>query len=156
MKVLVLYDNEGERPLAENLVQVLKTIGAMLVYGKVTNNGVLLEDWASKPKVKMDCYARPGTPVTPAMTSDRPGSGEGVYGAYTDAVGYANPYANPRRDLKFDITGSYAKSVVKDFLDLLPKNNTKPIVPKPDTTPTGVTVRELDIWDEDDHGNPTD
>lgn len=146
MKVLVLWENSAERALADNLVNVLRKIGAMLVYGKVNETGVLLEDWKSKPKVTLECLATQLTYVYDTYVYD-------TYGyemPYVDG-GYYNP--SPGQEVMAALT----REVTRDMVRMFPDNGstaktkkTKPVVPKPDTTPTGVTVRQLDIYDDED------
>jgi hypothetical protein len=160
MKVYVLWENSTEQYLAANLVAVLRKIGAMLVYGKVNNDGVLLEDWQSKPKVKMECFAGQspsveGVEFGPPATWDGVSFSGGTV-AYTSGVGGygAGGGVSPQPA----ITRAIARELVRMFPDEGTEanakqiNKTKPVVPKPNTTETGVTVRQLDMWDEgDDH-----
>jgi hypothetical protein len=157
MKVIVLWENQSEQALAANLVAVLRKIGDMLVYGKVNDKGVLLEDWASKPRVKMECVAGPA-PSTPV---ERVGF---TYEMPFDGVSYGPPVftrSQPKPGT-LGITRELMRDLVRMFpnddkaIDKTAKRKRKPVVPKPDTTETGVTVRQLDMWEEDDHGNHTD
>lgn len=166
MKVIVLYENTREQSLANNLVKVLKAIGAMLVYGKVEPTGVRLEDWQSKPRVNIECVAGPA----PAMTKTLGPVVPKPFGSYTadfeyrEGIGYVGPALQPP-SATLTVTREFARDMVKMFPESTEakRRAVKPVVPKPDTTETGVTVRELDMWeDEDDqldrdiHGDPTD
>lgn len=158
MKVYVLWENSSEQALAANLVAVLRKIGAMLVYGKVNDAGVMLEDWQSKPKVKLECFAG----QAPSPMRALPGPGDGVSYSYemdyVDGVGYVSGYTvsggggGYGGDSTLSFTRQQARDMVRMFVDDKAKTKTKPVVPKPDTTETGVTVRQLDMWEEDnDH-----
>lgn len=157
MKVIVLYENTAEETLAKNLVAVIKKIGAMLVYGKVSDAGVLLEDWQNKPKTKIECVAGPA-PSMPAAEPGVRGMEQFSYEMqYRDGYGYLG-IAQPTPG-KLGITRELARDLVKMFPDSTEakRAKTKPVVPKPDTTKTGVTVRDLDMWeDEDDHADQAD
>jgi hypothetical protein len=150
MKVIVLYENSTEQALASNLVAVLRKIGAMLVYGKVNDAGVLLEDWQSKPKVKLECIEAQ-SPSMPAVRGDY-----SYEMPYVDGIGYAAPgYAmsppgtlSVTRELMRDLVRMFPKDGDRP-LDTLEAKKRKPVVPKPNTTQTGVTVRQLDIWEDD-------
>lgn len=174
MKVIVLWENSTEQALATNLVAVLRKIGAMLVYGKVNDKGVLLEDWQSKPKVKMECVATPapsaiGVEFGPPLRA-LPGPSDGVSYTYemdyVDGVGYRAPVFTMQDNPG---TLSVTRELMRDLVRMFPNDGDqgtdkaidktkkrKPVVPKPNTTKTGVTVRQLDMWEEDDHGNHTD
>lgn len=140
MKVIVLWENSGEESLAQNLVAVLRKIGAMLVYGRVQDDGVRIEDWASRPRVNLDCMAAP-----------KPGILEP--GTYTYPALYEMPYGSPGFDLQ-PIQPMTSREYTREMVRMFPDEGTtakrKPVVPKPDTTETGVTVRDLDMWEEDD------
>lgn len=149
MKVIVLWENPGEQSLATNLVAVLKAIGSMLIYGKVSNKGVLLEDWQSKPRVKMDCMAAP----SPAMASP-PNPGASLEYSFASAYdGYDMEPMRTQGTLSIT-TRELMRDLVRMFPDegttAKPKTPRKPVVPKPNTTETGVTVRALDMWEEDE------
>lgn len=143
MKVLVLWENSFEKGLADNLVAVLRKVGAMLVYGKVNESGVLLEkNWQNKPKVTLECLAAesPSAPesampnryLSPVFTRIQPEAGT------------------------LSVTRELMRDLVRMFPDVDKAKKTKPVVPKPNTTPTGVTVRKLDLWEDDDHADHTD
>lgn len=164
MKVIVLWENPSEEPLANNLVAVLRKIGAMLVYGKVNDTGVLLEDWRSKPQVKMECVAGP----SPSMRAPNPGE-EVTYTyemEYRDGSGYALPTFTRSQPKPGNL--GITRELMRDLVRMFPGDDSgtdkaidktkkrKPVVPKPNTTKTGVTVRQLDMWEDDDHGNHTD
>jgi hypothetical protein len=166
MKVLVLWENSAERALADNLVNVLRKIGAMLVYGKVNETGVLLEDWKSKPKVTLECLATsaPSANFTPGgggsavrAVNSRDGVSYSYEMDYVDEYGYGSPvyaargYAYPGT---LSVTRELMNGLVAKFIDddnAKATKKTKPVVPQPKTTKTGVTVRDLDIWEEDEH-----
>lgn len=165
MKVIVLWENPSEEPLANNLVAVLRKIGAMLVYGKVNDTGVLLEDWRSKPQVKMECVAGP----SPSMPVPAPNPGEVTYTYemdYVDGIGYRSPVFTTSQPKPGTL--GITRELMRDLVRMFPGDDSgtdkaidktkkrKPVVPKPNTTKTGVTVRQLDMWEDDDRGNHTD
>jgi hypothetical protein len=163
MKVLVLWENSAERVLADNLVNVLRKIGAMLVYGKVNETGVLLEDWKSKPKVTLECLATPAPSVNFTTGGGGGGGGSAVRRAdsrdgvsysyempYADGYGYGSPVYTARGYVQpgtLSVTRELMNGLVAKFIDddnAKATKKTKPVVPQPKTTKTGVTVRDLD------------
>lgn len=164
MKVLVLWENKAEQALANNLVAVLRKIGAMLVYGKVNDGGVLIEDWKFKPKVTLECLAT----ESPSVAYSTPESAFDEFSyemEYRDGSGYGQPVfralePNPgtlsvTRELMRDLVRMFpGEADIAKSIDKTKKR--KPVVPKPNTTPTGVTVRKLDLWEDDDHADNTD
>lgn len=84
---------------------------------------------------------------------------------YRDGVGYRSPVFRPgqpnpgtlsdvTRELMRDLVRMFPKDGVTD--EAVKPKKRKPVVPKPNTTPTGVTVRKLDLWEDDDHADNTD
>lgn len=178
MKVLVLWENSAEKPLAMNLVKVLRKIGAMLIYGTVNETGVLLENWQGKPKVGIDCLATAmpevdlGTDMAVKRTYTRPESAfidDRRYAyemEYVDGQGYTAPAFQPvdvaagtlsiTRELMRDLVRMFPGEGDKEKAEAAALKQTKPVVPKPKTTKTGVTVRKLDLWEDDDHADSID
>jgi hypothetical protein len=174
MKVLVMWETSAEQTLADNLVNVLRKIGAMLVYGKVNETGVLLEDWKSKPKVTLECLATPAPSPAPSMDLTVSGGGGSVVRAVNSRDGVSYSYEMPYVDRygyytgpgftepipgTLSVTRELMNGLVAKFIDddnTKATKKTKPVVPQPKTTKTGVTVRDLDIWEDEDHGHTTD
>lgn len=167
MKVIVLWDKPDEESRARNLVKVLKAIGTMLIYGKVKPEGVQLENWQGQPPVNLECVAGPA----PSAIMPKPGEttkladlglGSGGFSTelqYRDGGYYTNVKMEPAplgitRELARELVRLFPESVEAKAVEA--KKRRKPIVQLPDTTRTGVTVRDLDMWEDEDHGNPTD
>lgn len=163
MKVVVLWENTYEKAIAANLVAVLYKIGNMLIYGKVNKDGVMLEDWKNKPRVNLQCVAA----ASPEQFYTKPSSGYSPSSLsfevdYVDGVGYVGP-AQPNsgtlsitRELMRDLVRMFPEGANKGEPAQLTPKKRKPVVPKPNTTPTGVTVRKLDLWEEDEHADTPD